>query len=561
MKSTVETRRVFFIDSQLREQPAGDARAMGFKALNLARMAEIGLPVPEAFVLGTGFCLEQAREQSGAQKELAGHLAASIRRLESSCGLVYGGSRKPMLVSVRSGAPVSMPGMMATILNVGLNETTLRGLLRMTGNPRLPWDSYRRFVQSFAEVVDRCPAQPFEALLAESLDRHGATRPQELDANALSQLARDYLALYKKLTRRAFPQDPQEQLQQAVRGVFQSWHDPRAREYRRLHGLDDDAGTAVTVQRMVFGNAGGTSGSGVAFTRDPSSGENRLYMDFAFNAQGEDIVSGRHSIVDYGQLGAIFPSIERQIGEIARALESQFGDMQEFEFTVQDETLHLLQTRTGQRTPFAALRIAVEQVRDGLLEPGAALARLSGIDLTKIERLRVEAGADCRVLGRATPASLGVAIGAIALDAEKAKDMAAHGPVILVRNEIATSDIGGLAAAKGLLTALGGRTSHAAVVARQMDKVCLVGCAGLAIDTARRTCAIGDTDLKEGEMLCLDANTGRVIAGAPEIVRERPEPYLAEVEKWRAAAGGRRASGSQRTPESPPSTLMQQPVT
>jgi pyruvate,orthophosphate dikinase len=561
MKSTGETRRVFFIDSQSREEPRGDAGAMGFKGLNLARMADAGLPVPQAFVLGTGFCRDQERESSSAQKELSAHLTANIRRLEAACGMVYGGSRKPLLVSVRSGAPVSMPGMLGTILNVGLNETTLRGLLRMTGNPRLPWDSYRRLVQSFAEVVDRCPSQPFEALLAASLERHGATRPQELDATALSQLARDYLALYRKLTGRAFPQDPQEQLQQAVRGVFRSWHDPRAREYRRLHRLDDDAGTAVTVQRMVFGNAGGTSGSGVAFTRDPSSGENRLYMDFAFNAQGEDIVSGRHSIVDSGQLGTIFPAIERQIGDIARTLESQFGDMQEFEFTVQDEALHLLQSRTGQRSPFAALRIAVEQVREGLLEPGAALARLSGIDLARVERRRVEAGGDCRILATATPASLGVAIGAVALGADRAKDMAAHGPVILVRNEIATSDIGGLAAARGLLTALGGRTSHAAVVARQMDKVCLVGCAALTIDAARRSCTIGSTRLKEGDTLCLDANTGRVIAGTPELVVERPEAFLAEVETWRAAGGGRGGSSSQRTPDRPPSTLMQQPVT
>ena len=283
---------------------------------------------------------------------------------------------------------------------------------------------------------------------------------------------------------------------------------------------------------MMFGNTGGTSGSGVAFTRDPATGENRLYMDFLFNAQGDDVVSGRQELHDCGQLALILPEVMQQISNVSRALEAEFRDLQEFEFTIQEGALYLLQTRTGKRTPWAALRIAVEQVREGLITPAEALARLHDIDLDHIEEIRLKPSGEAPVLCNATAASMGVAIGAIALDVEKAKNLASQQPVILVRQETTTDDVGGLAVASGLLTAVGGRTSHAAVVARQLNKVCLVGCTELKIDLPTRSCEIGGRRFHEGDILCLDANSGQVLAGRPQLVVDKPTEYLAEVERW-----------------------------
>ena len=530
------SRRAFLIDVQARERPPANASVIGHKAFNLSRMASMGLPVPPAFVLGSGFCPSDDLVDAEAQAELAQTLNVNLRRLERVTGLTYGGSRRPLLLSVRSGASVSMPGMLDTILNIGLNETTVRGLLRMTGNPRLTWDSYRRLIQSFAEVVDACPCEPFDALLADALEHSHCARPQELDSRALARLAREHLALYRKLVGRNFPQDPSEQLKAAVNGVHRSWSSTRAREYRRLNHIPNDLGTAVTVQRMVFGNAGGTSGSGVAFTRDPSTGENRLYMDFMFNAQGEDVVSGRHPVSDDGQLGTILPLIARQLTEAARTLEAEFRDMQEFEFTVQDEVLYLLQTRSGKRTPLAELRIAVDQVREGLIEPADALTRVGRLDVAAIQNVKAIESADSKVLCSATSASSGVATGVIVLDDESARAASAKQPVILVRQDTDTSDIAALALAQGVLTARGGRTSHAAVVARQMNKVALVGCNALLIDLAARTCTINGATLAEGETVTLDGTTGRVFLGTPEVVSESLDAELAQIESWRKLA-------------------------
>jgi len=533
---SANNRRTFFIDVQTRERPPANAAVIGHKAYNLARMAAIGLPVPPAFVLGTGFCPTDDGVDVEGQTELAHSLTVGLRRLERAAGLTYGGSRRPLLLSVRSGASVSMPGMLDTILNVGLNETTIRGLLRTTGNPRLTWDSYRRLIQSFAEVVDACPCEPFDALLADALARSHCSRSQELDTRALSGLAREYLALYRKLVGHNFPQDPIEQLKAAVSGVHRSWNGARAREYRRLNNIPNDLGTAVTVQRMVFGNAGGTSGSGVAFTRNPASGENRLYMDFMFNAQGEDVVSGRHPVSDDAQLASILPVIARQLSDAARALEAEFKDMQEFEFTVQDEVLYLLQTRTGKRTALAEVRIAVDQVREGMVEPAEAAARVGRVDTALLRNVKAIESTASPVICTATSASSGVATGAIVLDLESARSKAGE-PVILVRQETDTSDIAALAIASGLLTARGGRTSHAAVVARQMDKVALVGCTALTIDMPTRTCTVNGTRLSEGDTITLDGTTGRIFLGTPEIVCDSLDAELAEIENWRRLAG------------------------
>jgi pyruvate,orthophosphate dikinase len=515
---------------------AGSLEQVGSKAFNLQRMAAAGMPVPQAFVLGTGWCAFHQDEPAQARQALHDALADWTKRLEQACGLSFGGERKPLLVSVRSGAPVSMPGMMDTVLNIGLCDRAVRGLLRLTGNPRLVWDSYRRLVQQYAQVVHGAIGDAFDELAAAAVARAGVAGVRELDFESLAGLAAESLELFAEVTGGAFPQDPREQLEAATVAVLESWRSARAAEYRRLHGIAESMGTAVTVQRMVFGNAGGTSGSGVGFTRDPATGENRLYLDFLFNAQGEDVVSGRHAVTDTARLPVVLPEVAQRLEELRLSLESTFGDAQEFEFTVQDGRLYLLQARTAKRTPWAALRIAVEQVREGLATPEGALARLEGIDLAAIERRRVADEGEV-ALARAVPASIGLAIGAIALDAKACARIADKGrPAILVRCDTSTEDIAGIARAAGVLTARGGRTSHAAVVARHMGKVCLVGCETLRIDEKARTVAFGATTLREGETICLDAENGRVLDGEPQVVVERPEGLLAEVARWRGAA-------------------------
>jgi pyruvate,orthophosphate dikinase len=510
---------------------------LGFKAYNLWRMERIGLRVPPAFVLETGFCRDFLAGTRSAAPGLRELLAARVRDLERASGLMLGSARRPLLVSVRSGAPVSMPGMMETVLDIGIGEASVPGLLRLTGNPRLVWDSYRRLVQSFAEVVHGLPALAFEAALAARIREAAVASLRDLDFQGLRALTRDYLELFEELVGKPFPQQPIEQLEAAVIAVWASWEGAKAREYRRLHGLSDDLGTAATVQQMVFGNAGGTSGAGVAFTRDPASGEHVLYVDFMFNAQGEDVVSGRHRAPDSERLAAILPHVHTELYGVADHLEREFRDMQEFEFTVQDGKLYLLQTRTGKRTPWAAVRIAVDQVEEGLQSEQDALDRLATIDLARVERLRVVRSGATRVLGRALSAGAGVAVGEIALDADRAQAVAAAGrAAILVRENTETEDIAGIAAAAGILTASGGRTSHAAVVARQLDKVCLVGCDALVLDPEHRRCSLGGEWLAEGALVSLDGHAGEVLAGAVEVEVEKPVEYLRRIADWRVVA-------------------------
>jgi pyruvate,orthophosphate dikinase len=506
-----------------------DARLSGFKAHNLMRMAVMGLPVPQGFVLGTHWCNAISRGDA-ARAQLAAALQGGIRALERSTGLGFGSARRPLLVSVRSGAPVSMPGMMDTVLNIGLNDLSLAGLLRLTGDHRLVWDSYCRLIQAFAEIVAAAPARPFEAELEATLRRTGVESARQLDFRALRELAQTYLALYREHAGHDFPQDPLRQLEAAALAVFGSWMSDKAVAYRQLNALADDMGTAVTVQRMVFGNAGGNSGAGVGFTRDPSSGEKRLYIDWLAQAQGEDIVSGRRRVSAEGEVPAW---LMQKLASVGEALEEAFRDAQEFEFTVENCELYMLQTRTAKRTALASLRIAVEQVASGLVSVEEALGRLSAIDLDAIVLRHVESATP--PLADAIPAGAGVALGPVAFSVEAAQAFAARGtPAILVRNDVATADIAGIAVVVGVLTATGGRTSHAAVVARQMGKVCLVGCATLAIDEGAGVARLGEAVIREGDQLCLDGEAGTVYAGTPEISSERPVALLEQVAAWRA---------------------------
>lgn len=525
----------FFVGGGRSDSQGISPEVVGNKAYNLARMDALGLPVPPAFVLPTTLCRKVLAGDGRVPDDLPELLATCVRRLENATRRSFGGGRRPLLVSVRSGAPVSMPGMLETVLNVGLNDTSVGGLIRMTGNPRLAWDSYRRLVEGYATVVRGHSARAWKSLAERRLDPKLFPRLRDLDAGALREITRAGLDLLGRSRDGGFPQDPMQQLADCVLAVFRSWRNPKAVEYRRMNGLDEEIGTAVTVQAMVFGNGGGTSGSGVGFTRDPATGRNELYLDFLFDAQGEDVVAGREDVTDTARLALLLPDLTERLRHVKSALEAELHDVQDFEFTVENGELFLLQTRAAKRTPWAALQIAIDLVDEGLIDRGTALGQLAGVDLEALERVRLAADPRAEPLARCTPASIGVAVGPIAFDSARAQAAAAAGrPAILVRDEIATDDVAGLAAAAGVLTAHGGRTSHAAVVARQLGKVCLVGCTTLSIDTRQRRCRIGGRELREGEELSLDGDAGRVYAGQLPVERERPAAALERVARWRA---------------------------
>ena len=506
------------------------AKSMGFKAWNLLRMAELSLPVPAAFVIGTRYCTELATSGKHSDAVL---WQAGLQALERSTGQVLGDARHPLLLSVRSGAPVSMPGMMDTLLNIGLCDATVPGLMRQTGNPRLVWDAYRRLVATYGEVVAGLPASSFDQA---TIQLFPGRDERELDFAELRALTLRFLEIYALSVEKPFPQDPIEQLDGAINAVFASWQSTKAREYRRLNGIAADTGTAVTVQRMVFGNAGGRSGAGVGFTRDPASGEPAPWVDFLFNAQGEDVVSGRRSANGHDELAIVMPEVWSELKEAARQLEHHFGDMQDFEFSVEDGRLFLLQTRSGKRTPQAAARIALDLLDEGTIGPELALERTSGLDRESLACRCVVAAAGTQLfpLGQAASASSGVAVGEITLG--EARAYARHqagAPVILVRRDAETSDIAALESATGLLTQRGARTSHAAVVARQLGKVCLVGCSEMQIDEVAHTVRFGETCWNEGDLITLDGNDGRVYAGAAQVETQHPEDLIERLQALR----------------------------
>lgn len=482
--------------------------SMGSKAFNLLRMANIGLPVPPALVIGTHYT------QSPDECMLP-VFAVGLPALQEAAGLVFGDVRAPLIVSVRSGAPVSMPGMMETLLNVGLCDETLPGLLRQTGNPRLVWDAYRRLIASYGEVVAGLPGSLFE----KEIERTTQGRDErQLDFSELRELTRLFLSIYQQNAGSAFPQDVNAQLTGAIRAVFASWQADKAQAYRRLNNINSDMGTAVTIQSMVFGNAGGHSGAGVGFTRDPTTGEQRLWVDFLANAQGEDVVSGRRNAHGHEMLASVAPIAWRKLEESATALEREFTDMQDFEFTVQDGALYMLQTRSGKRTPLATARIAIDLMDEGVIDAATALERTKELQEQDIGTVRLAAlqnsQSESKPVARATPACPGVASGEIALDGERAASRAGEGiTIVLVRQDAETSDIVALESAVGLLTQRGARTSHAAVVARQLGKVCIVGCETLQIDLAARTIRLGEMVLHEGDVITLDGNEGAVYFG------------------------------------------------
>ncbi|HTN78396.1 MAG TPA: PEP/pyruvate-binding domain-containing protein [Acidimicrobiales bacterium] len=510
------------------------AEAVGAKAANLMRMARAGLPVPPGFVLGTKLCVAYHEAGEGLRSEVITLIERGVRHVEAATGLRFGASRHPLLVAVRSGAARSMPGMLDTILNVGLCDLTVSGLLRATGDPVFVWDSYRRLIASHAEVVAGCPSSLFDEAHAAALEREGVPTVAELDVAALRWLVDEMKSIYLSTTGGPFPQDPMQQLRESVEAVFRSWNSDRAVTYRKLEGLSDLVGTAVTVQAMVFGNQGVTSGSGVGFTRDPATGENRLYVDFLLNAQGDDVVGGRQVTGDPEPLIAAVPGLAHQLQHVRRTLESLFGDAQDFEFTVEDGKLWVLQSRTAKRTDWAALQITCDLVDEGILDETAAIDRVAELDVEHIVRLRLDTTGAPDPIGQGTAASAGVAAGVIALDAVTARARAEGGEtVILVRDEASTDDIDAFSVCAGLLTARGARTSHAAVVARQRGMACVVNCADLTIDVHSRRAALGSRQLQEGDAITLDGAEGAVYPGILELVEERPTELVKRVRAWR----------------------------
>jgi pyruvate,orthophosphate dikinase len=502
------------------DEPAeGGRELLGGKGVGLAEMTQLGVPVPAGFTITTDACRAYMRNGQQLPDGLAPEIDEHLNALERKTGKRFGDSSDPLLVSVRSGAAISMPGMMDTILNLGLNDKAVEGLASATDNPRFAYDSYRRLIQMYGEVVEGIDAHRFESALTDLKADRGVQQDVELDANDLRELVGTYKGIYEEETGSPFPQDAREQLGRAVRAVFESWDTPRAQVYRRAHRIPDDLGTAVNVVQMVFGNKGAGSGTGVAFTRDPSTGESGLFGEFLTDAQGEDVVAGIRTPEPIEAMRELLPEAFDQLLQTMQRLEENYRDMQDIEFTVEDGRLYLLQTRSAKRTAAAALKAAVTMREEGLISREEAVARIDPGQLDQLLHPRIDPGAELEVAARGLNASPGAASGKVVLDADLAEERGLAGEsVILVRWETTPDDIHGLIQASGILTAHGGMTSHAAVVARGMGKPCVAGCEGLSIDLEARTVTVGGQQLSEGDMLTIDGGTGEVIVGEVPLV-------------------------------------------
>ena len=526
---------------------------VGSKAHHLMRIARCGLPVPPGFVFPSQLCRDYLRHGPAALEGIDEILVRELDHLGTLTGRGFGDARRPLLVSVRSGAAVSMPGMMETVLNLGLTEGTLRGLVRMTGNPRLARDCRRRLIQQYGEVVHGIAAAHFDQRASDLLDARALPDVTELDTDGLRELAVAFEQEFEARTGGNFPGDPLAQLRAAIEAVLRSWSSERARIYRQLNGIPDDLGTAATVQAMVFGNLGPDSGSGVGFTRNPATGENELYGDYLANAQGEDVVAGRRRTSGLDELLRRTPQAYQALAGARGVLEREFSDMQDFEFTVEEGRLIFLQSRAGKRTGLAALRIARDMVREKLIRPSEALARLAGIRLDEIEETSLAPPPGVAPAARGTPAGIGVAVGVVAFDPLRIAALKRAGQaVILVRQTAEAGDLAALAEAAALVTVEGARTSHAAVVARQLEKPCIVACGGFSIDPSARRGTLGGEVIREGDAVSLDGSTGEVFRGEIQVISARPTALLEEIRRWhvrlREKGAGRKGQSPRKTP-------------
>ncbi len=489
---------------------------LGGKGANLAEMTNLGMPVPPGFTISTEACTDYYNDGREINDETKKQIFDALEWLEGVRGKKFGDENDPLLVSVRSGAPVSMPGMMDTILNLGLNDRSVAGFARKTGNPRFAYDSYRRFIQMFSDVVMGQPKTLFDAILEDEKKKHGYVYDTELQAEDLQNVIAEYKKLYREQQGEDFPQDPRVQLMEAIKAVFRSWDNPRANTYRRMYDIPYELGTAVNVQSMVFGNMGNTSGTGVAFTRNPATGAKGIFGEYLINAQGEDVVAGIRTPQPITKLAEDLPACYEEFMKLAKSLENHYRDMQDMEFTIEDGHLFFLQTRNGKRTAQAAIQIACDLVDEGMIDEKEAVLRIEpqsldqllhpGFDQTKLKL--------AREIGQALPASPGAAAGRVYFNAEDAVAAHAQGQrVIMVRQETSPEDIDGMHAAEGILTMRGGMTSHAAVVARGMGTCCISGCGDMKVHEAEKYFELGNHEIHEGDYLSLDGSTGKIYLG------------------------------------------------
>ncbi|MDL0419379.1 pyruvate, phosphate dikinase [Caldibacillus thermoamylovorans] len=498
---------------------------LGGKGANLAEMTNIGLPVPFGFTISTQACNDYYKAGKKISDTVEQQILAALEQLEEKTGKKLGDVTNPLLVSVRSGSVFSMPGMMDTVLNLGMNDETVNAVARLTNNERFAYDSYRRFIQMFSNVVLGIDLFYFEQFLEETREKKGYKVDPELTAEDWQEVIAGYKAIVKRQKKIEFPQNPQEQLFLAIRAVFDSWNNQRAIVYRRIHKIPDSLGTAVNVQSMVFGNMGNDSGTGVAFTRNPSTGEHQLYGEYLMNAQGEDVVAGIRTPEAIHVLEKEMPDVYKKLLATCQLLEKHYQDMQDIEFTIERGELFILQTRNGKRTAQAAVQIAVDMVREGIIDKETAILRVDPEQLNQLLHRRIDQTAKRVPLTKGLPASPGAAMGAVVFDADEAEQLGKEGKkVILVRPETTPDDIHGIVAAEAVVTSRGGMTSHAAVVARGMGKACICGCESLKIDLKNKLFTVGDTVVNYGDIITIDGSTGEIMLGGIEMI----EPQLSE---------------------------------
>ncbi|MDI3540133.1 MAG: pyruvate, orthophosphate dikinase [Methanolobus sp.] len=523
---------VYFFGKEETEGKNSMKDLLGGKGANLAEMANLGIPVPPGFTITTEVCVLYL-EKGSYPDGILDQIDAAIEKLEKVNGKKFGDITDPLLLSVRSGARVYMPGMMDTFLNLGLNDEYVVGLAKKTCNERFAYDSYRRFLMMFGDVVLDIKHEYFESAIDAKKNELGVKQDTQLTASALKQLAETFKDIIKKKTGSEFPQDPRRQLQMAIEAVFNSWNNQRAIRYRKLNNIPMNWGTAVNVQTMVYGNMGETSGTGVAFTRDPATGKKEFFGEYLMNAQGEDVVAGIRTPLTITTLAQKMPGAYAQLVEICQKLEKHFKDMQDIEFTIQEGKLYMLQTRNGKRTAAAALNIAVDMVNEGLIDKKTALVRVRPEQIDQLLHPMIDPSAKYEVIATGLPASPGAAVGKVVFTAEHAEEMAAlNKKVILVRAETSPEDIGGMDAAQGILTVRGGMTSHAAVVARGMGKPCVAGCGALSIDIHEKVFTVNDIRIKEGDYISIDGATGSVILGKVALVTPGVSEELKTLLSW-----------------------------
>ncbi len=528
---------VYFFGNGKADGNARMKNILGGKGANLAEMTSIGIPVPPGFTISATLCGRYLAERK-LPRDLNDEVEQAMTRLQEVTGRRFGDSVNPLLVSVRSGAAVSMPGMMDTILNLGLNRRTAEALAKQSNNPCFAWDSYRRFIQMYGDVVFglKAPAgepDPFERVLDTARRRRKVKRVIDLDAEDLQLVTDKFRDIVERGSGRPFPDNPWDQLWGAVEAVFRSWQTKRAADYRRVHRIPDNLGTAVSIVAMVYGNMGDDSGTGVAFTRNPSTGERRLYGEFLVNAQGEDVVAGSRDPEPIAGMAERLPTAFQELGRTCEILERHFRDMQDVEFTVERGRLYLLQTRSAKRTAHAAVRCAVEMVDEGLIDRTEAVRRVQPEQLDQLLHRTLDPDAPIQILATGLPASPGAAVGKVVFDADAATRLGGKGnQVILVRRETSPDDFRGMVAAAGILTARGGMTSHAAVVARGMGKCCVAGCKDLDVDEGASLFRVDGKTVREGEWITLDGSTGRVILGQVPLVAPRLSDHFARLMRW-----------------------------